>query len=370
MKIALLTMNAEPGGVVSVVWQLARGLAARGHSVTVVSDGGTELEKLKAWSIPHVRVPFYQGWKGLLSQRRGMREFFRSVESDVVHSHSRWPSMVALLSGRRPDVSTLHLDRLTSHGSIFDRGFVRRALSVWGRAVTTLDESTRQKLIGEFGLGGDRVHVVPNGIDPSHYDVPSAPERAEARRRLNLADRDRVAVFVGRMVDWKQPDAAVRALAHARTSGAADAKLILCGDGPFLPEVRTLAARLGIEGDCRFLGWTDPREAYRAADFLILPSRSEGFGLVCVEGMLCGLPVLRTRCGGCDLQVIEGETGWGVDVGDDAALFERFLAAVRDPERTHRSGTAARAHALARFTEEKFLDAMSRVYASLPEVRG
>jgi glycosyltransferase involved in cell wall biosynthesis len=299
-----------------------------------------------------------------------MREFLRTFESDVVHAHSRWPSTVAYLSGRRPDVSTLHLDRLTSHGSIFDRGFVRRALSVWGRAVTTLDESTRQKMVDEFGLSGDRVHVVPNGIDPTQYSVPSPQERAEARRRFNLADRDRVAVFVGRMVDWKQPDAAVRALAHARSNGAADAKLMLCGDGPFLAEVRALAVRLGLEGHCRFLGWMEPREAYRAADFLILPSRSEGFGLVCVEGMLCGLPVLRTRCGGCDLQIIEGETGWAVDVGDDTALFEKFLAAVRDPERTRRSGTAARAHALANFTEEKFLDAMTRVYTSLAGVRG
>ena len=363
MKIALLTMNAEPGGVVNVVWQLARGLTRRGHSITVVSDEGTELARLKEWSIPHVRVPFYRGWKGLLAQRRGMREFMGGFQPDVVHSHSRWPSSVAYLSGRRPDVSTLHLDRLTTHGSIFDRGFVRRSLSVWGRAVTTLDHATKQMLIDEFGLSGDRVHVVPNGIDPTRYGVPSAQERAEARRRFGLAEGDRVAVFVGRMVDWKQPDAAVRALAHARGNGAGDAKLILCGDGPFLSELRALAARLGIEGDCRFLGWMEPREAYRASDFLVLPSRSEGFPLVCVEGMLCGLPVLRTRCGGCDLQIIEGETGWAVDVGDEAALFEKFLGAVRDPERTRRAGAGARAHAMANFTEDIFLDAMTRVYA-------
>jgi glycosyltransferase involved in cell wall biosynthesis len=305
-----------------------------------------------------------------LVQRRAMREFLRSFEPDLVHSHSRWPSVVAYASGRRPDVSTLHLDRLTSHGSMFDRGFVRRSLSVWGRAVTTLDGSARQKLIDEFGLSGDRVHVVPNGIDPMRYHVPSPEERSQARRRFQLADSDRVAVFVAQMVDWKQPDAAVRALAHARNCGATGAKLILCGEGPFLGEVRSLAASLGVEGDCRFLGWTDPREAYQASDFLVLPSRSEGFALVCVEGMLSGLPVLRTRCGGCDLQIIEDETGWAVDVGDEAALFEKFLGAVRDPERTRRCGAAARAHAMTNFTEDKFLEAMTRVYTSLLGVKG
>jgi glycosyltransferase involved in cell wall biosynthesis len=224
-------------------------------------------------------------------------------------------------------------------------------------------------MIDEFGLNGNQVHVVPNGIDPMQFGLPSDQERAQARRRFDLADRDRVAVFVGSMVDWKQPDAAVRALAHARTSGERDAKLILCGDGPSHSEVRALAVRMGVEGECRFLGWADPREAYRASDFLVLPSRSEGFPLVCVEAMLSGLPVLRTRCGGCDLQIIEDQTGWAVDVDDTAALFEKFLRAVRDPERTRRCGAAARAHAMANFTEERFLEAMTRVYTSLSEAK-
>lgn len=365
MKIALLTVNAGPGGVVNVVWQLARGLTARGHSVAVASDGGIELSRLQEWRIPHHPIPFYGGWRGVLRQRRAMKEFLRSFGPDVIHSHSRWPSMVSALSGRPPEVSTLHLDRLTAHGSVFDRGFVRRTLSVWGRKVTALDESARQMLIRDLGLNPERICIIPNGIDPRGFEPASAEARSRARRKFGLEEGDRIAVFVGSMVDWKQPDRAVAALAHARGQGAVGAKLILCGEGPFLPEVRALAARLGVEGDCRFLGWADPREAYLASDFLILASRSEGFGLVCVEAMLSGLPVLRTRAGGSDLQIVEGRTGWAVDVGDDPALFEKFLRAVRDPEGTKRCGEAARAHALANFTEEKFLDAMTRVYESV-----
>ena len=365
MKIALLTVNAGPGGVVNVVWQLARGLSARGHTVAVASDAGLETARLQEWRIPHTRISFYHGWRGVLRQRREMREFLRSFAPDLVHSHSRWPSIVSKLSGHPPDVSTLHIDRLTSHGSIFDRGPVRRALSVWGRAVTALDESGRDMLVREHGLSPDRVRIVPNGIDPGRFIPPTPEARAQARRKYGLADDDRVAVYVGSMVDWKQPDRAVQALAHARGRGAAGAKLILCGEGPFLGEVRALAGRLGVEDACRFPGWTDPRDAYHASDFLILPSRTEGFGLVCVEGMLSGLPVLRTRCGGSDQQIVEGKTGWAVDVGDDAALFEKYLAAVRDPGGTARCGAAARVHALEHFTEEKFLDAMTRVYESV-----
>jgi glycosyltransferase involved in cell wall biosynthesis len=365
VKIALLTVNAGPGGVVNVVWQLARGLTARGHSVEVASDEGAELERLRDWKIPHRHVSFGRGWRGLLQQRREMRDFLRSFAPDLVHSHSRLPSLVASLAGRAPDVSTLHTDQLTSHGSVLDRGLVRRALSVWGRTVTTLDESARSMLLRELGLSPERVQVVPNGVDPRKFDPPSAEARARARRKLELGDEDRVAVFVGSMVDLKQPDRAVAALARAREKGLTAARLILVGDGPLFAEVRALAARLGVDGDCRFLGWSDPRDAYQAADFLILPSRSEGFGLVCVEAMLCGLPVLRTRLGGSDRQIVEGKTGWAVDVGNDDALFAKFLEAVRDPDLTRRCGEAARAHALATLTEEIFLDSMERVYGSL-----
>jgi len=207
--------------------------------------------------------------------------------------------------------------------------------------------------------------VVPNGVDPRKFDPPSAEGRARARRKLELAEEDRVAVFVGSMVDLKQPDRAVAALAHAHGKGMTSARLILVGDGPMFADVRALAARLGVDRDCRFLGWADPRDAYQAADLLILPSRSEGFGLVCVEAMICGLPVLRTRLGGSDRQIVEGKTGWTVDVGNDDALFAKFLEAVRDPELTRRCGDAARAHALATLTEDIFLDSMERVYGSL-----
>src|SRR4029453_7131634 len=113
VKIALLTVNAGPGGVVNVVWQLARGLTARGHSVAVAVAGGIELSRLQEWRIPHHPIPFYGGWRGVLGQRRAMKEFLRSFGPDVIHSHSRWPSKESALNARPPEGSTLHPARLT-----------------------------------------------------------------------------------------------------------------------------------------------------------------------------------------------------------------------------------------------------------------
>jgi len=364
MKVALLTVNAGAGGVVNVVWQLARLLSSRGIEVRVASDSGSDIPRLAAWGVPHVHVPFNRGLRELLPARRALRELLRTWRPDVVHSHSRWPSMVSFVAGRAPDVSTLHLDRLTSHGSIFDRGRARRLLSVWGRHVTTLDDATRSMLIHEFALEPERVHVVPNGIDPSVYTPASAAEREAARAELGLEAGDSVALFVGQLIDWKRPDWAVRALSRTLARGSSNARLVICGDGPFRAQLTALSDELGVAAACRFLGRRAPIPAYHAADFAVLPSSQEGFPLVCVEAMLCGLPVLRTRAGGCDLQIVEGKTGWAVDIGDEASFHERFAAAIADRDATRRTGEYARKYAAENFNETKFLESTLDVYAA------
>jgi glycosyltransferase involved in cell wall biosynthesis len=365
MHVALLTVNAGHGGVVHVVWQLAAGLKSRGHEVTVLCDAGDQLERLGAFGVRHVSIRFAAGWRGIAAVRDGLRRFYGSGPPDIVHSHSRWPSLGSLLAGRRPDVTSVHADVLTSHGSVFDRGFVRRALSVWGNRVVAVSDEAREWLIREAGLQPERVVVIANGVDPARFRVPTDAERAEARRALGLETNDAVAVCVGSLVSEKGVDIALRALAKARSQGAGRLRLLIVGDGPERQALQTLAAALEVEPACRFLGWRDPGQAYAAGDLLVLPSRLEGFALVCVEAMLCGLPVLRTRRGGCRRQIIEGETGWSIAVDDTEALARILSDAAADPSRVKACGRKARDHAAASFTESLFLDRTIRLYESL-----
>ena len=160
----------------------------------------------------------------------------------------------------------------------------------------------------------------------------------------------------------KRPEQCIDSLAFAVSSGIDSAKLLLVGDGVRRSATEQRARDLGVYRRCVFTGWIDPIPAYHAADFLLLPSEVEGFALVAVEAMLSGLPVIRTRCGGCEEQIVEGETGWSCEVGDDRAFCDLVATAMVDPRALGRMGELARRRALERFTEQRFVEAMFALY--------
>jgi D-inositol-3-phosphate glycosyltransferase len=362
LRVMLAAMNVGKGGVFNVVHALALGLRSRGHEVLLLTDWGDQLDLVLAEGFRHATAPFLSSFRALPRARAAVRRALAEFEPDILHAHSRWPSTVCMLAGRRPDVSTLHADTLTSHASALDRGPLRRWLSVWGRAVVTLDERAKRMLVEEQGIDPDSIHVIPNGADPLRFVPADPPGKLRARSRLGVPAEARVGVFVGSMDGVKRPALALRALRAAIDAGVPDAWLVLVGGGPLFEPARALAAELGVGDRCVFLGWVDPLEAYHAADLLVLPSRTEGFGLVCVEAMLCGVPVVRTRRGGCDQQIVEGVTGWSAEAEDEEGLCAAFARALGDPEALRRCGVAARRRALERFTLEAFLDRTIDLY--------
>ena len=354
-----------------MVWQLAEGLRkTHGCEVAVACDDGSELGRLEAIGIRHARVEFSREVGSFWGARRSLRSFYREFRPDLVHSHSRWPSMVSVAAGRRPDVSTLHAQQMTSSGSALDRGRLRRLLSQWGRSVTVLDEAAKCRLVVEAGLVASRIVVVPNGADASRFRPPAPSERHAARAQFGIGVDERVLLFAGAMTAVKRATICVESLAAA-LGRRRDVWLLLLGDGPARAETEALAERLGVRDRCVFAGWRDdPREAYWAADLLGLPSAEEGFALVCVEAMLCGVPCVRTRTGGWSQQIREGTTGWTVEVDDVQGFVRRAADVLCDEERCRAVGAAASTHARLELTGTKFIERMWDVYQRVLQERG
>jgi glycosyltransferase involved in cell wall biosynthesis len=130
-----------------------------------------------------------------------------------------------------------------------------------------------------------------------------------------------------------------------------DRVLLIAGTGPDEGRLQALASSLDPR-NIRMLGWVGDVDArcalYAAADLLLLPSISEGFPSVVGESMACGTPVLGSNVGGIPELVREGETGWLVPPGDDAALLAAMQRALLDPGACTRMRPAARSIALAR----------------------
>lgn len=192
-------------------------------------------------------------------------------------------------------------------------------------------------LLEHYGASPERMRVSPPGVD---HHLFSPGDRALSRERLGLGDEP-IALFVGRIQAHKGIDTAIRMLDEIPSSVAAGEgppQLIVVG-GPSgidgadeVDHLHGLAADLGLSERVHFIA-PQPHDQlavfYRAADVLVMPSRSESFGLVAVEAQACGLPVVASRVGGLAYTVADTESGLLVD-GHEPRSFAAATTAILD----------------------------------------
>jgi D-inositol-3-phosphate glycosyltransferase len=234
-------------------------------------------------------------------------------------------------------------------------------------APTSLEAS---QLVGMYGADPDRIRVVPPGVD---HAIFRPGDRDEARHRLHLSGL-RLALFVGRLQPHKSPDVAIRTLSEAvRRDPVAAADLVLgivggpSGEhaGAELGRLMDLASALDVS-DRVILFPPQPHERladfYAAADVVLMPSRSESFGLVALEAQACGTPVVASAVGG--LPTILREGGILVDGHDPRDHAEALLRVLRDPAVAAGLG-AAGARASMAFSWDATSNGIASVYREL-----
>jgi D-inositol-3-phosphate glycosyltransferase len=288
----------------------------------------------------------------------------RHAPYDVVHSHywlSGWVGDRTKRIWGAPHVTTFHtLGRVKNRADagpgpaeppvrLAGEGRVIRAADrIFAPTQTEADE-----LVSLYQADPERVRIVPPGVDRRLF-VPRP--KAEARQRLGLQGT-RLVLFVGRLQPFKGPDLAIRAFAEAvrrDPEGTGDVVMAVVG-GPAgvhptgeVERLRVLAADLGVGDRVRFVP-PQPQEGlsdfYSAASVVLVPSRTESFGLVALEAQACGTPVIAADAGGLRHAVSDGETGFLVAGHDPAAYAERILRLLRDPELARRLAEAATRHA-------------------------
>jgi glycosyltransferase involved in cell wall biosynthesis len=296
-----------------------------------------------------------------LAVRRSLRE----MTPDVLHLHLEYSTLIgalAALSLPRPGpVLVASVANDPYRQTRFHQWAGRRLARSFDLHITH-SRGIRDSVMRAYADRPRRVEVVSLGIDLRRFDRALAtPERvAEFRRGAT-----RLVGTMGRLV----PQKAMHVLVEATpTLLQADAGLqvLIVGDGPLRADLEAQAERLGVAHAVRFVGYQDDVvSAYAAMDVFVLPSRDEGFGLVFLEAMAMGVPVVGTRVIGSEDAVEEGVTGLLVPYADAEALALAVRSILDNPELAGRLRATANDRVRRVFSREQFTAHVESLYREL-----
>jgi glycosyltransferase involved in cell wall biosynthesis len=275
----------------------------------------------------------------------------RALRTNLVHIHLPNPAALIayLMSGRRGPLI------LTWHSDIVRQKLLARALAPLHRwflhnAAQCIVTSQHYIESSPFlSASRERCRVIPYGIPLERFMTGDASVAAELRRRYG----PRIVLAVGRMIYYKGFDYLVRAMAQV------DGRLILVGCGPLREKLERGAVAAGIRERIVFAGEIQNHNLapyYHAADVFVLPSiaRSEAFGIVQLEAMACGKPIVNTRlASGVPYVSPDGLTGITVPPREPEALAQAITRLLDDSELRQRYGAAAIRRVRAEFTLER-----------------
>jgi len=403
-RVAVVSLHTSPldqpgtgdsGGMNVYVRAAAEQLARRGIDVDVFTrrraPDVAEIEEISPGSQivhvtagPRAAVPKEELPPHLPEFLDGVLRRSRAVGGyDLVHAHywlSGWVGGRAKDAWGVPLVASFHTLGKVKNYSLArgepperaDRLEGEEAVVLCADRIMAATPTEAAQLVGLYRADPDLIRLVPPGVD---HGVFFPRPRASAHARLHLTDV-RLLLFVGRLQPHKGPDIAVRALAETLARdplGTEDVVLAIVGGpsgtghGAEVARLMDLAGALGVE-ERVMLFPPQPQvrlaDFYAAAEVVLVPSRSESFGLVALEAQACGTPVIAAEVGGLRYVVDDEVTGYLVEGHDPADHAERVLRILRDPVAACRMGEAGLAHSL-RFSWDATAEEILTVYGEL-----
>lgn len=353
MRIGMLSWEYPPrivGGIARHVEELSQALVKRGHEVHVFTADhpntaehevvdGVHLHRFRGDAAP---VPDFITW--ILHLNFGIARMFletqRLVPFDVVHAHDWLVAQSGDLLKRAlelPMVATIHATeagRNKGIHTVMSRYIAQQEwfLSYEAFRVIVCSWTMNHEVRGQFAVPEDKIDVIPNGIktDKFHFDFP---DKMAFRRKFAL-DFEKIVLFVGRMVPEKGGQYLLEAAPHVLAEHP-DAKFIIVGKGGFVDELKARAAHLRLGHKCLFTGFVDDEtllKLYRVADVSACPSLYEPFGIVALEGMAAGIPVVASDAGGLWEIIDHDSTGITTYAGDVKSLAWGLLQVLMRPD--------------------------------------
>lgn len=340
------------------------------HVPQVLHDLGYGNRVVHVPAGPEVPLPKKELASYLPQFAKGILQFAREkgIHYDLIHSHY-WMSGIAAQQLKETwNVPVAHMfhtlglmkNRVAQSEAEMEGEYrihgEQQVLRMADRVIAaTLAEQSQLQFL--YRADKDKITIIPPGVDISHfYSIP--PD--EAKTVIGIPKEGRMVLFVGRIEPLKGVDTLIRAIAHMRKAGLQTQfphyLTIIGGDPDANPlemnsemsRLQRLCIELGLQDLVVFIGKRDQSSLpyyYSAADVLVMPSHYESFGMVALEAMACGTPVVASQVGGLAFLIQDGETGFVVPGGDSLALSERLTELITQPALREQLGRQAAEYA-------------------------
>ncbi|MFC2021451.1 glycosyltransferase family 4 protein [Chloroflexota bacterium] len=353
MKIAFITFEYPPfvhGGAGVYADNLTRELAKLGHEIHVIttrvagSDKESNVDGLFIHRLRFINKPFLSTASFWFFLRKEFPAIVRQVGGfDIVHGNGVSDFSLGQKEVSSVRVSTVHHLSQTTIKAL-KMGLLHRIRNIRGEVgivpfmqpiyirradrIIAVSQFTRQNIIDIFGISESKTEVIHHGVHPGDFIHPEE-SMANLRNTLGIKSLPMI-LFVGRLSPRKGTDVLLKAMPHVLRE--MEVKLVLAGSGN-QQDYQQLARTLGISDKLSFLGRVPGdtlRLLYSSCDLFVLPSRLEGLGIVILEAMAAGKPIVATNVGGIPELIESGQNGILVEADEEEKLASAIIKVLSD----------------------------------------
>jgi D-inositol-3-phosphate glycosyltransferase len=373
MKIGMIGRSIPPfdrGGIQTHIAELSNALADKGIEthVFIVGKGskkpGKEIRKKNLFVHPIPCVPLPRLTLGeYFSYTINCARHINDFNLDLIHGHSMY-SFGYALTKKLPYVATLHGTQLNEFKNSLQYGaspnhiitdfssmLMERYSGKKADRVIVVSQENRRDVISQYGIPDKKIITIPNGVDVSRF----TPSNCESK----------TLIFVGRLHERKGIDKLLKSFSKV-IKEEPEAILKIVGSGEDEGRLKGLAKKLKLdEKNVKFLGFVPEKklpEVYSSSSIFVLPSYYEGFGIVLIEAMSAGLPLVSVRTGGATEVIEDGKNGYLVDYDD---MHEAILKLLGDKKLRKKFGQISREKVEKEYDWRKIAGDVIKVYDDL-----
>jgi glycosyltransferase involved in cell wall biosynthesis len=332
--------------------------------VASLSTGGVLRPLIESLEVPIIDLrltSFYDA--NMLRQTRKFVSYLKQHQIEIVHSHDFYSNIFGMTGASVARVRGRVASKRETTGTrtMAQRTVERNAFKL-AHAVVANATAVKDQLIGE-GVKKDKIAVIYNGIDLTRFNQNGTRDDALVRLKLESLRGRPVITMVANFEYRVKDHPMLLRTAQRVTREVPEAIFVIAGEGELRAETEQLAAELGVKESCLFTGrCASVPDLLAASDVCLLTSQAEGFSNSILEYMAAGCAVVATNVGGASEAIVEGETGYLVNSGDDAAMAARIVDLLRNPERRVQMGHNGRRVVEERFSLQSRLSNTSALY--------